>query len=264
MDKKPLMVVSISAVVLLVMASLTNVVGYQSVKPTVDDSLFFQQSTQKAKMETQDDELDCILDDIRAKLSNAETQEECQRAFQESLLQLEEHGFLGGLRVDDVYKIINDSYASGNSYTVYGESNQTLFIEGIGVLFYELSKTLKFFFGSIFCSFLTSIYLRDNRDHLVHTGSYVTFGHLYYLRGYLLKAYPAIGYIKIFGPNGKTEYNVSFLGQLEHIVEINLGDPELHDDYWIGMKGFKGILIGTLYFGTAKEVGIGITVPDSS
>ena len=263
MDKKPLIGVSILAVVLLVLGSLSNVVGYQSVKSTVNDSLFLQPSVQKAKIETQEGELDSTLGDIREKLSNAATQEDCKRVFKESLIKLEQHGFLGDVRTDDVYKMINDSYNSGDSYFVYGDSNQTLFIEHIGVFFYELSKIFKFFFG-LFCSFLSSIYLHANRDHLVHTGSYVTFGHLYYLRGYLLKAYPAIGYIKIFGPNGKTEYNVPFLGQLERVDELNFGDPEYHDDYWIGMKGFKGILIGTFYFGTAKEVGIGITVPDSS
>jgi hypothetical protein len=48
MDKKPLIVVSLCAVVLLVMGSLSNVVGYQSVKSTVSDSPLFQTRTQRA------------------------------------------------------------------------------------------------------------------------------------------------------------------------------------------------------------------------
>jgi hypothetical protein len=49
MDKKPLIGVSILAVVLLVMGSLSNVVGYQSVKSTiVNDSPLFQTRTQRA------------------------------------------------------------------------------------------------------------------------------------------------------------------------------------------------------------------------
>ena len=48
MDKKPLIVVSICAVVLLVMGSLSNVVGYQSVKSTVNDSPLFSMRTQRA------------------------------------------------------------------------------------------------------------------------------------------------------------------------------------------------------------------------
>ncbi len=49
MDKKPLIWISILAVVLLVMGSLSNVVGYQSVKSTtVSDSPLFQTRTQKA------------------------------------------------------------------------------------------------------------------------------------------------------------------------------------------------------------------------
>jgi hypothetical protein len=53
MDKKPLMVVSICAVVLLVMGSLSNVVGYQSVKSTVNDSPLFQTRTQRATNQQQ-------------------------------------------------------------------------------------------------------------------------------------------------------------------------------------------------------------------
>jgi hypothetical protein len=49
MDRYPLMGVSICAVVLLVLGSLTNVVGYQSVKPTgVNDSPLFKTRTLKA------------------------------------------------------------------------------------------------------------------------------------------------------------------------------------------------------------------------
>jgi len=48
MDKKPLIVVSLCAVVLLVLGSLSNVVGYQSVKSSVSDSPLFQTRTQRA------------------------------------------------------------------------------------------------------------------------------------------------------------------------------------------------------------------------
>jgi hypothetical protein len=47
-DKKYLIGVSICAVVLLVLSSLSNVVGYQSVKSTVNDSPLFQTRTQRA------------------------------------------------------------------------------------------------------------------------------------------------------------------------------------------------------------------------
>jgi hypothetical protein len=53
-DKKPLIVVSICAVVLLVLGSLSNVVGYQSVKSsTVNDSPIFQTRTQRATNQQQ-------------------------------------------------------------------------------------------------------------------------------------------------------------------------------------------------------------------
>jgi hypothetical protein len=55
MDKKPLIGVSICAVVLLVLGSLTNVVGYQSVKSTaVNDSSLFRTRTQRAINQQQD------------------------------------------------------------------------------------------------------------------------------------------------------------------------------------------------------------------
>jgi hypothetical protein len=53
-DKKPLIGVSILAVVLLVLGSLSNVVGYQSVKSTVSDSPLFKTRTQRATNRQQD------------------------------------------------------------------------------------------------------------------------------------------------------------------------------------------------------------------
>jgi hypothetical protein len=53
MDKKPLIGVSILVVVLLVLCSLSNVVGYQSVKSTVSDSPLFQTRTQRATNQQQ-------------------------------------------------------------------------------------------------------------------------------------------------------------------------------------------------------------------
>ncbi len=54
MDKKPLIGVSICAVVLLVLGSLSNVVGYQSVKSnTINDSPLFQTRTQRATNQQQ-------------------------------------------------------------------------------------------------------------------------------------------------------------------------------------------------------------------
>jgi hypothetical protein len=53
MDKKPLIGVSILAVVLLVLGSLSNVVGYQSVKSTVNDSPLFKIRTQRETSQQQ-------------------------------------------------------------------------------------------------------------------------------------------------------------------------------------------------------------------
>jgi hypothetical protein len=53
-DKKPLIGVSISAVILLVLGSLSNVVGYQSVKSTaISDSPLFSMRTQRANNQQQ-------------------------------------------------------------------------------------------------------------------------------------------------------------------------------------------------------------------
>ncbi|HWR62771.1 MAG TPA: hypothetical protein VN365_00010 [Candidatus Thermoplasmatota archaeon] len=54
MDKKPLIVVSICAVFLLVLCSMSNVVGYQSVKSTaLNDSPLFKTRIQKATNQQQ-------------------------------------------------------------------------------------------------------------------------------------------------------------------------------------------------------------------
>ncbi len=53
MDKKPLIGVSICAVVLLVLSSLSNVVGYQSVKSSLTDSPLYQTRTQRATNQQQ-------------------------------------------------------------------------------------------------------------------------------------------------------------------------------------------------------------------
>jgi len=258
MDKKPLIVVSICAVVLLVLGSLSNVVGYQSVKSTkANNSPLFQPRTQKVKMVTKEGELENILEDMSEKISNAATQEECKYVFQESLIELEDQGFLGNLRANDIYTIVNDSYTSGNLYTVYGKSTQTLFLERLGVFFYELSKKSKDHLGL----FLSALFL-SNRNHLVHMGSYITFGTLYYFEITMYDADPAEGYVKIFGPSGETGYNDSFFGQLENMDQLSLGDPDISVVHCIGIKGFIGILIDNYYFGTAKEVGIGIDVPN--
>ena len=53
MDKKPLIGVSICAVVLLVLGSLSNVVGYQTVQSAVNDSPLFKTRTQRATNQQQ-------------------------------------------------------------------------------------------------------------------------------------------------------------------------------------------------------------------
>jgi len=54
MERKPLIGISICAVVLLILCSLSNVVGYQSVKSTaVNDSPLFQTRTQRATNQQQ-------------------------------------------------------------------------------------------------------------------------------------------------------------------------------------------------------------------
>jgi hypothetical protein len=53
MDKKPLIGISICAVVLLVLGSLSNVVGYQSMKSTMSDSPLFNIRTLSATNQQQ-------------------------------------------------------------------------------------------------------------------------------------------------------------------------------------------------------------------
>jgi len=269
MDKRPLIVGSLCAVVLLVLTSFGNVVGYQSVKSTVNDSPLFIISEQNIKIKPFAEHSERIFHEMKEKMKTACTQEECKIIFKETLIELEKIGLLGDKSAKDVYKILCDSYENGDSFSVYGESNHTNFLKQLGVIFLELSNKfnpLLFHVFGIFFYIMYQLYEKINFHWwpgCIHLNSNIYLGYMLTIRSYIYGHYPAWGYLKIVGPDGQTEYNHTFYGNLSFLHEIfNPNDPEEGIIYCLGIKGFTGILINGHYFGTAKEVGIVTNAPD--
>jgi len=268
-DKKPLIAVSLCAVVLLLLGSLSNVVGYQSVKSTVNDSPLFSISEQNIKMKPVAEDSERIFHEMKEKMKAACTQEECKIIFKETLIELEKNDLLGDKSAKDVYKILCESYDDGNSFSVYGESNHTNFLKQLGVIFLELHYKyywwmdygwFALFFSTMYDTFR---YINFERPGWIHLNSNIYLGCMLTLRSYIYNHQPAWGYLKIVGPDGQTEYNHTFYGNLSFLHEIfNINDPEQGIIYCLGIKGFKGMLINGHYFGTAKEVDIVTNAPD--
>jgi hypothetical protein len=221
----------------------------------------YSNTTKSTLTASAEDELDVIFSGLKEKIKNVDKKEDCNLIFKEAIIKLNECDLLGGISVDDAYKLVSSSANSDNSYSVYGESSKTYFLERTGVYFYELSKKYGSFF-SLFCDIIWHRFLFANINPPVHIDSWIIFGSLHYVRYYLYDAYPAEGYINIVSSEGEIEYN-SFYGHLEFIDILDIQDPMGgHNFYCIGIKGFKGILIGDYYFGTAKEVNISTDIPD--
>jgi len=268
MDKRPLIVVSICAVVLLVLGSLSTVVGYQTVRLNVNDSPLLTIRKQNTKMNPSTEASERVFHEMKQKMKTAYSQEECKIIFKETVIELEKIGLLGEKRAKDVYKILCDSYENGDSFSVYGESNHTNFLKQLGVIFLELSNKfnpLLFHVFGVFFYIMYQLYekINFNWPGCLHLNSNIYLGYMLTVRSYIYGHYPAWGYLKIVGSDGQTEYNHTFYGNLSFLHEIfNPNDPEEGIIYCLGIKGFTGILINGHYFGTAKEVGIVTNAPD--
>jgi hypothetical protein len=211
--------------------------------------------------ETQVGEIDIIFNNMKRKLDDVDTKEDCNTIFKETLIELDKYGLLKGISAVDAYKKITSG--SDNPYSVYGESTANIyFLENTGLFFHELSKKYGPWLSSI-CEFISHLFLVSNRNPLIHTGSYIYFGELYYVRYYLYDTYPADGYINIVSPEGETEYNGSFYGHIGFKEILDIQNPMGgHYFYCLGIKGFKGILINNYYFGTAMDVNISNYIPN--
>ena len=118
MDKKPLIVVSLCAVVLLVMGSLSNVVGYQTVQ-TIDDNDLVEVTTQACGIQgygnttvkltrQQYNDLEQYLVEFKARLNQTTTREEAIPLFKEAVVELDKYGLLPkGMSVEKAQRLIS-------------------------------------------------------------------------------------------------------------------------------------------------------------
>jgi hypothetical protein len=204
-----------------------------------------------------DNELDIIFSELREKMENVNTKEECNTLFKETIIKLDKCGLLGGISVDNAYKLVSSSVVSDNTYSITGETSNTAFLEHIGVYWYEYQKNnpynffMEYIADLIWRMFFSSIKLP------YHTGSWITFGYgLGNWEGRIDEYVPANGYINVVGPDGEEEYNGGIFGHKNILGPFGWGTDNLKYHY-VGIKGFKGWNQGDYYFGTAEVIDIG-------
>jgi hypothetical protein len=125
MNKYPLIGGSICAVILLVLASLTNVVGYQTVKASTDNDLIevtsqacgiqgFGNTTVKlTKQQYQD--LQNYLVEFRTRLNQTTTREEAVPLFKDAVVELNKYGLLPkGMSVEQAQNLVTLQYKMKN------------------------------------------------------------------------------------------------------------------------------------------------------
>jgi len=226
-----------------------------------DKNRYVEKSANKIGLkESNVDELDRIFDDLKEKMKNVNTKEECNLLFKETLIKLDKYGLLGNIELDDAINLISNN--DEESYSVLGESTRTNLLERVGVLCYALYEInpllilMKIISGLTWELFLESIKLP------YHTGSWITYGYAVgNWEGRIDSYEPAEGYIKIVGPEGEEEFNGAFYGQILRFDGVGGFAGEHLRYHYVGIKGFKGWSNGNYYFGTAKEVNIESNVP---
>ena len=203
--------------------------------------------------ETNDCDLDIIYDDMKEKLENVETQNERNIVFKETILELDNNGFLQDISVKEAYDLIDN--ANGDLYSVHGQTDRIYFLENIGVHYYKESWNHEGFMRTIY-DFIWRIFLLyiNFRNH---DGSWITFGYgVGPWNGDIETYHPAHGYVNIVHPDGtEEEYNGEIYGRIGSIWPV-LGSAEGQRHYMIGIKGFKGVKTGNYFIGTAEQVKI--------
>jgi len=112
--KKKILIGSILAVVIIVFASFTSVVGKVSTDDETDDEfvefdvefvgLGKKHTVQLTQQEA--DEVDLLFDDIEQRLSEVETREEAELIFKDAVVELDKYGLLGGLNIRQAQRLI--------------------------------------------------------------------------------------------------------------------------------------------------------------
>jgi len=127
MKKLLLAEVSLLAIVLLVLGSQTNVVGYQTVQAsTANEYVEFETSVygmpgQKSGTvrltSRQAEEVDGILEQTNAKMANASSRDEALSIFKEAVTKLHPYGLLNGLNVEQAQRLFNERHLPSSFLT---------------------------------------------------------------------------------------------------------------------------------------------------
>ena len=84
---------------------------------------------------THENQLIKIINNMKKKLDEVNTQREYNLIFKETLIEFDKLGLLGGKSVNKVYNFITNN---GNApYSIHGESSDTYIIENIGIYLYN-------------------------------------------------------------------------------------------------------------------------------
>jgi len=215
------------------------------------------------------DEVEQLFVDIEQKLSEAETREEAEIIFKETVVELDRFGLLGGMSVEQAQSLVTgkehnpvvvklfEIFYKRNHEKIGNNTNILCLIAGITdytwfigpimwsfliLLFKINSEVLYFILLSLFLSY--SIFL---------TIFPMAFGYNIYVGND--DTHPAYGWLSTIGLNGKKSWNGPFIGNITRLKLIEWLEG-------LGVVGFTGIKIyfqpGQIgfYFGSALWVKI--------
>ena len=286
MNKK-ILIGSIIAVAIIILASFSSVVGkVSSDEEIVEFDVEFcglgkKHTVQLTQQEA--DEVELLFDDLEQRLSDVETREEAEVIFKDTVVKLDKYGLLGGLSVRQVQKLVTsnmqqstlfnqEEYVNNEKDTnnsnlmclIAGKTSET-FITGIlGRIALNLAIPLHFISAiieslpdSILRTVLEGMFSRCYDFVLI----YLVFVSLidYFIPvsiGDVIIYDDSQGWVLTFGLYGFKNWNGTINGNIESLILSLILDS-------IGVFGFRGIKVyirpsemTTLYLGQANYVNI--------
>lgn len=147
---------------------------------------------------------------------------------------------------------------------VYGNVSHVSFLEPVGVVLFKLermwlSQPVRGFvienLNALICRLIFAV------DNPVQICSWITFGKIRASPlGEIIHKKPSNGTIHIVSSEGNQNITGPFYGQIS-IIDV----PRIIyviDYYCVGIRGFKGVQLGSYFFGFAESVDIGPETPD--
>lgn len=230
MNKKLLICGSVIAVVVLVLASFSPVVGYKTLES--------------------EDELDCLLDEIKNKFDTAETKEEAIKILNYALVELNKYGLIS----DSSIKIIQFLSTNTNNETgipIIGKlTGIVTLIPFMSLLRYRLLTIARIYVVK-YDGFPPHFPVRFGFNSDIFFG----LQHGWYNPPHSWEYYPAEGWITASLPNGTETWNGTLWGSIDFKEEVyETGLEEYHRvRHCRGISGFKGVRLA--YFGNTILLG---------